>query len=157
MHPDTLHPRTHEPPNLRVLTPSFPLDTVRDWPVEAGALHGVVSSDFRARAPGCPRRPDIGAAGAAAPRSAAAILLGSALRARAAESASPAARSGSRRRAGRAHRARRSPDHIHSAVVAQALSPFRGEQSPCPRPTISLSSAPAPAATWPPSVRANSG
>src|SRR6478736_5748780 len=83
-----------------LLTPSFRPDTVRDWPVEAGALHGVVSSDFRARAPGCPRRPDIGAAGAAAPRSAAEILLGSALRARAAESASAAARSGNRRRAG---------------------------------------------------------
>src|SRR6185436_5942265 len=94
-------------PWTRMLTPSFQPDTVRDWPVEAGALHGVVSSDFRARAPGCPRCPDIGATGQASPRSAAAILLGSALRAWAAESAGSAARSGNARRAGRARRARR--------------------------------------------------
>ena len=73
---------------------------------------------------------DIGATGAAAPRSAAAVLLGSALRARAAESAGTAARSGNARRAPR--RARRGPRHSFRCRRSSA-EPVSGEQSPCPR------------------------
>ena len=99
-----------------------------------------------------------GATGSAAPRAAAAILLGSALRARAAASASAAARSGSRPPS----RPRAAPADVQPTFiplsVAQALSPSRGEQSlvaQALRPRRRL--APAPAATWPPSVPAQLG